>query len=116
MKQFSLISVLCALLLSISAHAQENQSLDNQLRENLQKNYINLNVLIQSEGRYSFQNDDFQGGRSFSVPNARISIKGNLDGGFFYRVFVDAAPKPVLLDAYVGYTTLPVVSGGLKKQ
>ena len=93
------------LLLTISSQlqAQEKPSPDEQISEYLQKDYFKLNVLIQSEGRFSFQDDDFQSGRSFSVPNARISLKGNLDEGFFYRLFADAAPKPVLLDAYVGY-------------
>lgn len=103
MKKHALTTVLCGLLLAISAQAQENPSLDDQLREYLHKDYFKLNVLVQSEGRFSFQDDAFQGGRSFDVPNARISIRGNLNGGFFYRVFVDAAPKPVLLDAFVGY-------------
>ena len=116
MKKYTLTAVLYGLLLAISAQGQENQTLNNQLREYLQKDYFTLNVLVQSEGRFSFQDDNFQGGRSFSVPNARISIKGNLDGGFFYRVFVDAAPEPVLLDAYAGYKVSDAFSFALGAQ
>lgn len=95
--------LLLSLLLTKVSYAQDSLSLDHQLRSHLHKDYFTLNLLIQSEGRFSFQDNDFQSGRSFYMPNARISIKGNLDGGFFYRVFVDIAPKPVLLDAYAGY-------------
>lgn len=94
---------LSALMLFSTIKAQESPSLDEQLREYLQKDYFSLNVLIQSEGRFSLQDDDFQGGRSFNAANARISLRGNLDGGFFYRVLVDVAPEPALLDAFVGY-------------
>lgn len=110
-----LLFFLC-LTLANASYAQEKRSPDDQLRTHLHKDYFTLNVLVQSEGRFSFQNDNFQGGRSFSVPNARISVKGSLDGGFFYRVFVDAAPKPVLLDAYAGYKVSDVFSFTLGAQ
>lgn len=86
-----------------TSFAQDSISLDDKLRSHLHKEYFTLNLLLQSEGRYSFENDNFQGGRSFNAANARISIRGNLSGGFFYRIFTDIAPKPVLLDAYAGY-------------
>lgn len=93
---------LCFALANVS-YAQEKNSLDEQLASHLHNDYFTLNLLIQSEGRYSFKDDDFQGGRSFNAANARISMRGNLNGGFFYRIFADMAPKPVLLDAYAGY-------------
>lgn len=94
--------VLCLALANVS-HALDNLSLDDKLRAHLHKDYFTLNILIQSEGRFSFQDDDFQGGRSFDAANARISLRGNLSGGFFYRVFINATPEPALLDAFVGY-------------
>jgi hypothetical protein len=97
-----LLAILC-LSLTNTTTAQENQSLNEQLRAHLHKDYFTLNLLIQSEGRYSFQDDNFQGGRSFNATNARVSMRGILNGGFFYRLFADAAPQPVLLDAYAGY-------------
>ena len=74
-----------------------------KLRSFIQKDYFTLNILIQSEGRFSFQDDNFQGGRTFNTPNARLSIKGQFDGGLFYRFYVNAAAEPNLLDAYIGY-------------
>ncbi len=97
------IAALVIILFFPTATAQEKPSLDDQLREHLHNDYFNLNLLIQSEGRFSFKDNDFQGGRTFSAANARISLRGNLDGGFFYRVMVDAAPQVRLLDAFVGY-------------
>ena len=103
MKNNLLTTAVLILMLVISAQARENPSLDEQLRAHLHKEYFTLNLLIQSEGRYSFKDDDFQGGRSFNAANARISMRGNLNGGFFYRIFVDAAPEPALLDVFAGY-------------
>ncbi len=103
MKKYSLTAVLCGLLLAISAQGQENPSLDDQLRAHLHKEYFTLNLLVQSEGRFSFEDNDFQGGRTFNAANARINMRGNLKGGFFYRIFVDAAPEPALLDVFAGY-------------
>ncbi|MCA1756238.1 MAG: OprO/OprP family phosphate-selective porin [Bacteroidales bacterium] len=103
MKNYLGTAVFCALFLAVSAQAQENPSLDDQLRAHLHKEYFTLNLLIQSEGRFAFEDNDFQGGRTFNAANARISLRGNLKGGFFYRIFVNAAPKPALLDAFAGY-------------
>ena len=103
MRQLTLSSVFCIIVCSLPICAQENTSLDDQLRAYLQKDYFTLNVLLQSEVRYSFRDDDFQGGRTFNVANARISLGGKLHGGFFYRVLINASPEPALLDAFVGY-------------
>ena len=97
------LTALAVLLFFSTTAAEEKPSLDDQLREHLHNDYFTLNILIQGEGRFSFKDNDFQGGRTFSAANARISLRGNLDGGFFYRVLVDAAPQVRLLDAFVGY-------------
>lgn len=55
-------TVFCALILAISALAQENRTMDDKLRAHLHKEYFTLNILIQSEGRYSFEDNKFQGG------------------------------------------------------
>lgn len=93
-----------------AASAQKSHSLDEKLKGRLHREYFTINVLIQSEGRYSFRDDDFQGGRTFRVSNARLSLRGNLDGGFFYRLYFDAAPQPALLDAYIGYKISDIIS------
>ncbi len=78
-----------------------------------------VNVLLQSGLRYSLNDDDFQGGRTFQVPNARIALSGMVDNGFFYRVMVNVASEPNLLDAYVGYSqsdAFRIKAGAMKPQ
>lgn len=87
---------------ALMAQTSEN-SLDEQLKALLQHDYFRMNILVQSTFRYSFDDDSFQGGRTFQVPNARVSLRGDLDGGFYYRVFYNMASEPNLLDAFIGY-------------
>jgi phosphate-selective porin len=102
MNKFVLSGLL--LFMSILLFAENKISdADDSLKQFLNKEYFKVNVLIQAEGRYSFEDDDFQGGRTFRVANARVSIKGVLENGFFYRVYFNTAPSPKLLDAFVGY-------------
>ncbi len=103
MRRIILTSFFCGFVFSLFTNAQDNSSSVEQLRDLLQKDYFTLNILIQNEGRYSFKDNDFQGGRTFSTPNARISLKGKFNSGLFYRLHVNAASEPNLLDAYIGY-------------
>ena len=63
MKKSFLTAVLSGFLLAISAEAQEDPTPDDQLRAHLHKDYFIHNLLIQSEGRFYFEDNDFQGGR-----------------------------------------------------
>ena len=68
-----------------------------------QSDAFRINFLGQAGLRYSLKNDQFQGGRTFEAMNARLSFRGKLESGFYYRLFFDMAPEPRLLDAFVGY-------------
>ena len=98
--RFGLVSIL---LLTTSLNAQDNTPSFDDLKNGIKSDYFNVSMLLQSNFRYSFEDDDFQGGRTFQVPNARLDIKGNVEGGYFYRAFFNVAREPNLLDAYVGY-------------
>jgi hypothetical protein len=62
-----------------------------------------LNVLMQTSAVYSLNDDDFLGGRTFNVENARISVRGEWDSGWYYRLYLNLVRTPGLLDAYMGY-------------
>jgi len=62
-----------------------------------------FNVLMQASGVYSLNDDDFQGGRSFTVNNARLSLRGDWGSGFYYRLYMNFVRTPGLLDAFIGY-------------
>lgn len=114
------LSLLLILLLNVDILAQENtEGLDSQLKSRLQTENFRLGLLVQTNFRYSFEDDNFQGGRTFQLANARVDLRGNLDGGFFYRVFVNMSSEPNLLDAFVGYrydARLRIIAGAQKPQ
>ena len=103
MKRVIFSLLIPALLFTLPAGAGEIPSLDEQLKNHLHRDYFSVNLLLQSGARFSFHDDNFQGGRTFEAANARISIRGNLDGGFYYRVLYNAVSEPGLLDAFAGY-------------
>ncbi|HDR88139.1 MAG TPA: hypothetical protein ENN63_00735 [Bacteroidetes bacterium] len=64
-----------------------------------------VNALVQTGFRFSLRKDNFQGGRTFQVYNARLSFHGTMDDKFDYRISFNTTPSPALLDAYLSYRT-----------
>lgn len=93
-----------AIMLQCTTLSAQNspQPLEN-LKNGLNSDFFNIGMVIQSNFRYSFEDDNFEGGRTFQVPNARIDFKGNVGGGYFYRAHFNLVKEPNLLDAYMGY-------------
>ena len=110
----------CIVFLSVFSRAQNEPYLE-QIKTTIQKDAFTVNVLLQSGFRYSLQNDNFQGGRTFEASNARLSVKGILDNKFFYRIHLNFVREPNLLDAYLGVNFLriglkPILLTGQKLQ
>lgn len=88
-----------------SANSQsKTDSLDQKIIDATQREYVNLEVLLQGVGLFSFEDTDFNGGRSFDLGVARLGVNGKLDNNFDYRIQLGFTNNPVLLDAYIGYT------------
>ncbi len=102
---FSALIIGILLLTPGFAYAEDSgeEPLADRLREVLHHEAFTLNALLQTGVVYSFKDDKFLGGRYFDVANARISMSGTIDEGFFYSVLFNLASKPTILDAYVGY-------------
>ncbi|MFW5974587.1 MAG: porin [Bacteroidota bacterium] len=98
-----MISLLIFTLITAGNTYTQESSLDSLLKQNLRNEYFKVNMLMQTEGRYSIGDEKIYGGSQFGVANARISIRGNLDNGFFYRLYTDFSSEPNLLDAFIGY-------------
>ena len=110
------LNLLITGLFSMNAFAQ-GTSIDENLKESLRKEYFTVNMLMQTEGRYSFGDEKIYGRSQFGVANARISIRGNLDKGFFYRLYTNFSSEPELLDAFIGYKLgegLRITTGQMK--
>ncbi|MFP4487940.1 MAG: porin [Bacteroidales bacterium] len=113
----STLIIFCILLSLTAVPAQDEVSADEKLKSYLHRDFFKLNILMQSGARFSFRDDNFQGGRTFELANARISLRGGLNKGFFYRININAVSDPVLLDAFVGYRLnkyVSVAAGAMK--
>lgn len=105
-KLFVFLMVCSFFSITSFAFAEEpgEEPLADRLREVLHHEAFTLNVLLQTGASFSFDDDDdFVGGRAFSLDNARISMRGKVDGRFFYRVLFNVASEPNILDAFIGY-------------
>ncbi|MGF7140706.1 porin [Roseimarinus sediminis] len=100
MKRIALLIILSLFFLTVKA---QEEPLALQIREKVQHEAFTVNALLQSGFRYSLKDNYFQGGRTFEAANARISIRGTIDGQFYYRLFFNLVSEPNLLDAYIGY-------------
>ncbi|MBR9977065.1 MAG: hypothetical protein KFH87_03170 [Bacteroidetes bacterium] len=101
---------------AINAQTQ-NEPLAEKIRSLLHHDVCTVNALVQTSMRFSLADDDFQGGRTFEAGNARLSVRGSLDGGFYYRLYFNVLHAPGILDAYVGYAysdALQVSVGAMK--
>ncbi|MDA3815806.1 MAG: porin [Prolixibacteraceae bacterium] len=83
--------------------AGQDEPLAEQIKDKIQHEAFTVNSILQTGFRYSLADDGFQGGRTFELGNARISLRGSIDNGFYYRLFLNFAGEPNLLDAYIGY-------------
>jgi hypothetical protein len=88
----------------LEARQQDPSPLTDQLLALTKSDPFQITALITAAGHFSSEDDDFRGGRTFSVDNARLGVGGILDGGFDYRFQFEFAREPNLLDAYVGYS------------
>jgi len=95
----------------------QDEPLSEQIKNTIQHEAFTVNSIIQTGFRYSLADDGFQGGRTFELGNARISLRGNIDNGFYYRLFLNFAGEPNILDAYIGYrvnSALRLTLGAMK--
>lgn len=96
-------TLLMAILFFPAFLLSQEEPLTEQIRSTIQKESFTVNSLIQAGFRFSLKDDQFQGGRTFEAANARLSVKGMLDNGFYYRIYFNLVNEPNLLDAYIGY-------------
>ena len=71
--------------------------------QRLKTEQLQVGMLLQSVGVFSFQDDNFIGGRRFELGATRLDFRGQLESNFIYRLQLDFRRTPSILDAEVGY-------------
>jgi len=103
MKKLVLL-LLIALLSATTGLAQNAPATDGEnWTQKLKTEQLQVGMLLQSVGVFSFQDNDFIGGRRFELGATRLDIRGQLESNFVYRLQLDFRRTPSILDAQVGY-------------
>ncbi|MCC5905744.1 MAG: hypothetical protein JJU13_06045 [Balneolaceae bacterium] len=84
-------------------HAQQQEPLADQFEERFKSETFSLGILLQSLALFSFEDDDFNGGRKFDLGATRLDFRGRVDGNFVYRLQLDFRRQTSVFDAQVGY-------------
>lgn len=102
MKKYLLLCLTCFLVAPVLI-AQEDEPLADRLTEMLKSDVFSVGILLQSEGVFSFDDDNFLGGRRFDMGATRLDFRGRVDQNFIYRLQLDFRRTTSVLDAQVGY-------------
>lgn len=99
-----LFTVILLAACSMSVFAQNGVTDDaTELSEKLKTDQLSIGMLLQSVGSFSFQDDNFNGGRQFGLGATRLDVQGALPSNFIYRLQLEFRNNPSVLDAEIGY-------------
>lgn len=107
----------CLFLSAPVLFAQNTEPMADQLRDKLKSEVLDIGLLFQTDGYFSFDDDDFLGGRGYGLGATRVRMQGMVDNQFFYKVQVDLRRPVTLLDAQLGYQfsdQMALVTGAFK--
>ncbi|AXJ00724.1 Phosphate-selective porin O and P [Cyclonatronum proteinivorum] len=93
------------------------EPLAEELRARFKGESFSLGILLQTQGFFSFRDNDFIGGRSWDLGSTRIDFRGTVDRNFTYRVRVYYLSQQQSIDARVGYwfnADTEIVAGAFK--
>lgn len=104
----------------LQAHAASNDGDEpraEELRNRFKGDDFSLGILLQTQGFYSFADNDFNGGRSWDLGSTRIDLRGTVDRNFTYRVRVYFLSQQQNIDARVGWRysdNFEIIAGAFK--
>lgn len=99
-----LLLTVTAMLLPVTLlFGQTESQVVNDMEDRLKSEELNVGLLLQSIGVFSFENDNFNGGRAFQLGATRLDIQGQFPSNFMYRLQLDFTNSPSVLDAQAGY-------------
>jgi hypothetical protein len=102
MKKLTLLTCL-TLFAAGSLFAQQDSAVVDRMEDRLKSEELNVGLLLQTVGVFSFEDDNFNGGRAYQLGATRLDVRGQLPSNFSYRLQLDFRRAPSILDAQVGY-------------
>jgi hypothetical protein len=81
----------------------QNEPLVNDMRDRLKSESFNVGLLLQSTANFSFDDDNFLGGRGFGIGVSRLKFNGLVDQSFSYNFQLEFSRNRSLIDLALGY-------------
>lgn len=103
MKKILFITVITLLFCSMSLAQDSSSVLLEEYKERFKTEEFTVVMLLQSTAAFSFQDDNFNGGREFGIGVPLLDFKGSLQNNFMYRLQLQLTRTPSVIDAFVGY-------------
>lgn len=82
----TLLSIVLLLSFTFSATAQQQEPLADRLTNQFKSEAFNLGFLLQADGYFSFDEDNFNGGRAYDLGATRLDFRGMVANNFTYRL------------------------------
>jgi hypothetical protein len=105
-----MVAILLSLVsISTSAEAQqaEPQPLFDQLVQTFRTRALRIGMFLQALGDFQEDRDATEGNSGFTLPRARVSLRGELDRRISYAIEADLARSPAVNDAWIRVTLDP---------
>lgn len=103
MKKILFVTLITILFSSLSIAQDKSSVLLEEYEERFKTEEFTVIMLLQSTAAFSFQDDDFNGGREFGIGVPLLDFKGSLQNNFMYRLQLQLTRTPSVIDAFVGY-------------
>ncbi len=108
----SVMIVLAALATGAAAPrslaAQGGEPVFEELVRTFQRDFLTVGILLQVVGDFQTERT-FAGENGFTIANARVRVRGELDQGFGYFLQANLATAPAILDAAARYRFAPAI-------
>jgi len=79
------------------------EPLAEQLKDRVKSDVFSLGMLLQTRAVFSFDEDDFNGGRKFDLGATRLDFRGTLDNSYTYQLQLEFRNSMSIVDAELGY-------------
>ncbi len=103
MKKILFVTLITVLFSSMTMAQDSSSELLEEYEERFKSEEFTVIMLLQSTAAFSFQDDDFNGGREFGIGVPLLDFKGALQNNFMYRLQLQLTRTPSVIDAFVGY-------------
>ncbi|WP_069130549.1 hypothetical protein [Rhodohalobacter halophilus] len=103
MKKILLFLFISLSISSVVIAQNDSASVLDGMKDRFKSEELNVIMLLQSTAAFSFQDDDFNGGREFGIGAPLLDFKGSLPNNYMYRLQLQLNRTPSILDAQVGY-------------